>query len=67
MKMLRSALSPGKNAVLMSPDTNSHLLDATHCKIKASAGGKCGAVSSNFCQVWVLEPRDAEGCLGFPD
>ena len=37
MKMLRCTSSPDKNAVLMSPNTNFHLCDATHCKIKASA------------------------------
>ena len=37
MKMPRCSSSPDKKAVLMSPDTNFHLFDATHCMISASA------------------------------
>ena len=64
MKTLRCSSSPDKKTVLMSPDTNSHLFDATHCKISASdCAESAKAVSGNLCQVWAVTSQDADACL----
>ena len=49
MKMLRCYSSPDKKAVLMSPDTDFHLFDDTHCEIKDSACAKGAGLSRGTC------------------
>ena len=59
MKMFRCSSSPDENVVLISHDTNFHLLEATHCKQKV------WCCLEELVKPGSCKSQDTETCLGF--